>query len=380
MDQTEELNEIIDVCDVDPWQGINTHAWRTGLFASLSLAQIRRRLSEAVFRAQQGRFVQTDCDVQVRILMENCLNPRLEYLAVANLLRKYGPKSVVVNSNIGIPLMVRAWTRRNGVGHVQLPHGVTYNATLRSYWDADVVGVLGDDLAGKLRELHLDKFDSVRVVGGAHIAAQARRAHVEAPSFTQAAQPWKACFLLSGPIAFGLPDTFAEIERDVLALARCVEKHGGRLRLRCHRGSPNATMYRLIAERGRDEGLVIESSDPLSSLGQEFANASLALIRVWGGAGVIALYDRIPLVGWVPRGNQDESSVILNNLPLHAETPEQFDTLLSELLGSEAMRQDALGRQRQFLERHISRPDDPPYERSAETVIQFCERYATQNR
>ncbi len=376
----DRVDLLTDTCDTDPAQGMVSLSWRNAVLESLSHAQILGRIGRAVFGAAKGRLSPVEARLHAHFLLANSSNLRLEYDAVERMMKGYRPDVVVTNSNIQIPLMVRAWTRKNRVPHLQLPHGVVYCAKFAPFWDADELAVPGEDVRGKLARLYPDKQPFLRIVGGAHLAAQAQRAGVRGAGVAGAKKPWKACFLLSEPIAYSLPDAFTETERDFIGLARAIEAQGGRLSLRGHRGSPDQTMYRLIARRAKAEGVTIEFSDPLSSLQNDLADSSLALIRVWGGAGILALFAGVPLMGWSPRPDPDESAEILRDLPLCAETIDAVAPQLERLLESESFRRDVLSRQRAFLERHVSHPEAAPFEPLAEAVIRFHEQHATQSR
>jgi hypothetical protein len=263
---------------------------------------------------------------------------------------------------------VRAWARRNRRRFILLPHGVRFYYGHECDWDADRIGVLGRQSRDALVNSQPELAGRLFLAGGLHLAAQGRTAQVGERG-SEGTGPWRACLLVSGHYVRNYPDSLDEVRDDLRALAGALGSRGGCLRVRLHPRDHDTPLYRILLQDPVFAGLPLETSDPGSSLRKDLEESAAAVIRLWGGAGIVALYAGIPLVGWVPRCGAPESRSILRRLPLCAAKPEDLAETVHRLVESESRRSEVVAAQRAFLEELIERPFDEPFGFAAEAVL-----------
>jgi hypothetical protein len=142
--------------------------------------------------------------------------------------------------------------------------------------------------------------------------------------------------------------------------------------MRSHPRTEDFNDYSLVCDEMRRQGHDVVLSDRFSSLGEELASSEVALIRTWSGAGVVALYAGVPLIGWTPRPGITDSDEVVSQLPLRASTAAEFGALVERLRADTRFRGESLVAQRAFLEDQIEDPSGDPYARAVDQVIEAC--------
>ncbi|MBU0679628.1 MAG: hypothetical protein KJ626_16115 [Verrucomicrobia bacterium] len=295
----------------------------------------------------------------------------LRYRVVDEALVRYNPQVVMGSSFMGDSPLVWAWCKRHKVTYIRMAHGVEFTFEAPNLWRGDVICVMGEDGRQELSKLKELSSSRIEVVGGGHIAHQALQAVKEGKRVPEASNPWNALFLYSSSRYDGYPDTSTEIETDFEVLARTIHEQGGELRVRCHPRLPKQ-MIENVCMRISDKGFAINICDSEQSLFAQLSEARIALIRIWSGAAIQALYAEVPLIGWLPRIGVESSSRLIRKLPECAENGGSFARILSSAVKNEAYRKQLLQDQETLLGNQIAGPFNEPFEGVVRTLAKTC--------
>ncbi len=353
----------------DEVEGFGCFQWRHPWLEFLSRRHVRHRFLGAIRAAGAGLDEDT-CESLADAMETRHARVRLRYLEIDELLRPYAPSLVVGSSVVDEMICVREWARRHKVPFVRFPHGVEYFYKDEIEWDAECVGVFGEDVRESLLRAGTAPAERIEVVGGMHLAAQSNRG-VSWSADAWSRNPWRCSMLGSFAAYMDYPDTASECQEDVLGLARAANRQGGAFGVRLHprQSDWDGPVYQSIARAAAESGIRLDFSNSNDSLSSELASAAFALIRVWSGAGIVALYVGVPLIGWVPRPGLPESSGIVGRLPLHAASVVEFERIVSRLRTDAAFRAESLDAQKKFLERLILDPWGDPWARAVDLVM-----------
>lgn len=355
----------------DPVGSFGCYRWRHSWLEALSRWHVRHRFEEAIKAASAGRLDDGMCEALAETLEKRNVSARMKYLEIDELLRPYHPSLIVGNSVVDEMICVRQWARRHRVPFVRFPHGVELAYRDEFEWDAECVCIFGEESRQGLLRAKTAVPEKIRVVGGMHLAAQSNRGSSwSADAWSR--NPWRCSMLVSFAAFMNYPDTVPELQADLLGLADAVKRQGGLFGVRLHprQSEWDGPIYHEIAKHAAEAGVQIDFSSSQDSLSSELTQSAFALVRMWSGAAVAALYTGVPLVGWVPRPGLPESWDIIARLPLHASSVDQFEEIVRRLKTDEAFRANALQAQRDFLAHLVSEPWSDPWERAVDVIIE----------
>ena len=333
-----------------------------------------QRIAGACRRVREDGLLQRYAEEIARILVDSHPDPVAEYRRVSRFLHEERPSLVVGYSNLGLMAHVRSWCRYHRVPFIRLPHGVEPAPRHRALHDADIVGVTGAYDRRRLEQYQVRVRCSI--AGGVHLATQGKRLRREFSLDGTRSGGGELCYLSSSSLYSAYPDTISEVEGDLVQLASAARTCGLRLRIRPHPRSRDRELYAEIVRNRLKDVLLSEPAE--RSLGEDFRSVTAALARLWSGACVLALYCRIPLLGWLPRSGEPESAARVARLPLVARSGVELERLLKRLVQDPEFRDAVLERQDRLLEDEIEDPFGEEYELAVRMIESVTERKSLQ--
>lgn len=360
----------IDHVVFDPAGPYLAMTWKRPWLARLSKLNVTQAFGRLLAHAGAGTIYEGMGHVLARLIMATQPDVRLQYASISSLLDRIDPAFVLANSNVRLTALVRGWVRERNRTFIQFPHGAAFSHDQHSKWDADIFAVPGAHEKDLLTESGREIPDRVWSVGGLHFEKQA--AVMPAAVIASPDRPWEAVWLLSVSTLYGMPDVYHEMEDDVRMWARVLRDAGGRLVLRCHRREDINRVYEHITARCVEDGLPVRMSDPMSSLNGDLAASELAIVRTWGGAGLLALYAKTPVIGFMPRAGLPGSDDILSLLPLVARDEASSTDIIRDLRRDISFQNTILEQQETVLEHLCENPrSGHSYERAADLIVEL---------
>lgn len=341
--------------------------WRHPLFGRLSARAIRRRVQQAFAAVMGSALTDEQCGRLADWLMAGEWDARLRYEAVARVLDACRPRLLVANSSLGGVTLAREWVRQRGCRYLRIPHGVEYGTEMAFRWAADDLGVMGAHHQRHLLAAGRTTEERCFLAGGVHVAAQ----NLDALKEAGAPPPPESriLLLLTFLAVFQFPDSHAEMKQDLLQLGRASAGEGHLFSVRNHPRDPNLSSYPMLVAQAAQAGIPLEIADARQSLIRDLQRSAMAVIRLWSGAAIAALYAGKPLIGWLPRPGYAASDAILRELPLCAATPEEFARIVHRWLREPDFREDVLRRQRELLADHLADPFGDPFDPSVRRIL-----------
>ncbi len=288
---------------------------------------------------------------------------RCHYASIAALMEAGSPRLVVTDCNVGTMAFVREWARAHGVPYIKLPHGFEYEETTRYEWDNARTGVLGAWLEQRIQR-DQPECPTYRA-GGVHLAEQAEGLSVDEATL---AGSTRVLLLASELLRTDFPDTLEQQAQDLRDLMAALHAGGRMLGIRCHPRSAYGWFYRKVVDASCAAGAPAEMLDALASLRDQVLASGAAMIRIASSSAIVALYARLPLIGWVPRPGHPASDAFLRGLPLHASTAAEVASLAERVGRDPDFRRDVLCRQDAYLNELVTEPQDDPFARSLAVI------------
>lgn len=349
--------------------------WRHPLFGRLSARAIRRRVRRAFAAVTGGALTDGQCGRLADWLMAGEWDVRLRYEAVARALDACRPRLLVANSSLGGVTLAHEWARRRGCRYLRLPHGVEYGSEMAFRWAADDLGVMGAHHRRHLLAAGLTTGERCFLAGGVHVAAQNLVALKEAGAPPPPER--RILLLLTFVAVFQFPDSHAEMKQDLLHLGRACAGEGHLFSVRNHPRDPSLSSYPMLVAQAAQAGIPLEISDARQSLIRDLQRSAMAVIRLWSGAAIAALYAGKPLIGWLPRPSYAASDDILRELPLCATTAEELGRMVHRWSREADFREDVLRRQRELLADHLADPWGDPFDPSVRRILRVVQEGGT---
>lgn len=280
--------------------------------------------------------------------------------AAGDLLDWYKPKVLVMSSSYGAMRAAQAAAEDRGVPLVRLPHGVEHTTNPEINWRGQSVGRFGRADMESLLRRHPTKSESIKPIGGYHLAAQAI-----ADASNESVKWADGQIQIIYPVSYGLlfyPDTPSDIEIDLLAMGSAARHVGAKLSVRCHPRQRAWDYYDYVAMKWHHgERADWELSDGSDSLVEAMRSSHIMVIRTWAGASLQALYAHRPLVAWMPRYGYDYADEILSKFPSRATNQQELEHEFRRLIDDEDYRAAVLDGQRQLLDYVVKDPYGDPY-------------------
>lgn len=326
---------------------------------------VRNRFHEALCATGAVNVPKDDWWMLAEFLVRANGDRVLDYLSVKSAMECAKPETVVVQSGTYTTPLVSVWCERRGVKTVRLPHGFEYGMW-HGYWRGDVFGVMGR--YGQ-RELEAENLSSppqrYAQVGGVHVIDMVRRAKTANRNVQR-----RALLIHSGSMLIR-PDCDSEQESYILDLAEQLAAAGVPLLIRFHPRQEFILKpdHALIAEVGAKRGIKFEIADSSESLTQQVADSAVAINQTWSGACLAPLYERVPLIAWMPAPHIRPYAANQRMLPLRGASGAEVAALAKRLCDDEAFRAESLRAQDEMFADLIEDPWGDPYERSIEVIL-----------
>lgn len=289
----------------------------------------------------------------------------LAYHRALRVLRHVRPSRVVGSSVYSDMGYVRAAARKRGIPFYRIPHSAEFTYDHAFAWDAEAIAAMGEDGVRELRKTEWGAKTKMRSVGGVHVADQALKAF---PAAAEGRSVTQLCYLVSGTRIVNVPDSYGEILRDIRSAAQACAARGMALGLRCHPRMSGAHIYERVIQNCRDGAIPVERLSTEESIHAQLGASFAAIVKDWGGAGVMALYSGRPVLGWMPRPGYPQSDRIIVRLPLVFRDAEELGALIDRLRTDEAFHAETLRKQKALLEDLVTDPWGDPYARVVEMI------------
>lgn len=365
-DDVEKIEAATDRLPVNPRNPLHLFAWRHSLWSRCSTAATRNTFHRCLVETRPegiGAALVEKVALEIGPVPGDLI---VQYHSVASLLDHYHPKLLVTHSTVETAVMAAVWARVNGCKHVRFPHGVEFNYRERVRWLGDVIGVCGNHQVERLKSSDVISGD-VRSVGGVHFTEQALAARTRVQP-REAGVRNRVC-LLMGRIALWRYYGYSwQFVGDILALGDAMTSAGCCLAVRAHRGPQEKDGYAELRARTQERRLSVEFPDPHASLIEDLRRSDAAVITDWGGAGVIALLDECPLIGFLPRPGNPEVDEVVRGLPMCVETAAEVAALVGRLKEDSEFRAGVLRGQQTLLGKLIEEPYGDPHRRSVDLI------------
>lgn len=339
--------------------------WRRGPWGALHRRFVRRRFHDALCAAGGGDASRGEWLVLADFLATTNGDRALDWLSVESVLDAARPKTVVVQSGTYTTPLVNVWCERRGVKTVRLPHGMEHSFW-HGYWRGDVLGVMGRHTEEELKaELPGGTGMKFARVGGVHVAQMIRGARTEKRPVVR-----RALLIHSGSM-FIRPDCDSEQERFILDLAEQLSAVGVPLHIRFHPRQEFVLKpdHALVAEVGAKRGIAFTVADSAESLTQQVADSAVTINQTWSGACLAPLFERVPLIAWMPGPHIAPYAKTQEMMPLRGANGREVATLAKRLCDDAEFRAESLRAQDDVLAELIEDPQGDPYGRSVELVL-----------